>query len=564
MAYIHDKKNKSGTTSVVVRYKDGGKSVDHSVLGAAVEGTPEYEELLLRAREVRKELTGEYYSLFDEIPDDPCESVEEESTAGPYSAEDIAGVLSSIGNRDVHIVGPELVFGYIYDKIGYGALGETMFRHLVLCRLFNPGSKRRTVDYLNRYLGIKYDVSEVYGYLDDICPPGSEGIGMMDKESGEYVFKKADTAEGGLKSKVEDITFRWTRKVLKWRVTAVFYDCTTLYFETEEDDSDKDGWRKLAGWNKDGKHSNPQIVLGLLVAADGNAIGYEVFEGNVFEGHTLIGVLERFCDRFKIGKPVVVADAGLLSKKNTKLLEDNGYDYILGARLKNMDEKVKGRILALDMKDGDVETLKLEGGRRLVVSKTASRERRDWKNAKKGVARLEKKYKAGTLTKESINNRGYNKYLKMDGKVYVTIDYDKIREDEAWFGIKGYETNTRMHRKNILATYHDLWRIERCFRMNKTDLKVRPIRHRLFNRIMAHICICFVSYTIEKEMDNMLARASSPLSYERVMELVRTMYSIDYRLPGSDTILHQMLGMDAEQEEALRVVQFDKDLQKKG
>jgi transposase len=120
---------------------------------------------------------------------------------------------------------------------------------------------------------------------------------------------------------------------------------TTLYFEA----SDEDDLRKT-GFSKDGKHQCPQIFLGLLVASGGNPIGYEIFEGNIFEGNTFIPVLEKLAKKFSLGKPIVVADSGLLSEKNRKSLEENGYKYILGARIKNEKEIVKQQILALNLK----------------------------------------------------------------------------------------------------------------------------------------------------------------------------------------------------------------------
>ena len=119
----------------------------------------------------------------------------------------------------------------------------------------------------------------------------------------------------------------------------MFYDMTTLYFES----SDEDDLRRT-GFSKDGKHQCPQIYLGLLVATVGNPIGYEIFEGNIFEGHTFIPVLQKMAERFSLGKPVVIADAGLLSGDNIMALEVSGYKYILGARPKNVEDKIKNTV----------------------------------------------------------------------------------------------------------------------------------------------------------------------------------------------------------------------------
>ena len=108
--------------------------------------------------------------------------------------------------------------------------------------------------------------------------------------------------------------------------------------------------------------------------------------------------------------------------------------------------------------------------------------------------------RTGKLTKRSINYRGYNKFLTLKGDIEVIIDEEKIEADKKWDGLKGYLTNTRLSPKIVVDNYNNLWQIEKAFRISKTDLKVRPIYHRLKNRIEAHICIAFAAYIIYKEL----------------------------------------------------------------
>ena len=150
------------------------------------------------------------------------------------------------------------------------------------------------------------------------------------------MYRFLDKLNKGLKKQVEQIAYAHTLKVLKGNISVVFYDMTTLYFEA----SDEDDLRKT-GFSKDGKHQNPQIFIGLLVGTGGYAIGYDIYEGNTYEGHTLIPFLEKASKKFNLKKPIVIADAGLLSKENIKALEEKGYEYILGARLKNENDKIK-------------------------------------------------------------------------------------------------------------------------------------------------------------------------------------------------------------------------------
>ncbi|MCW0485080.1 transposase, partial [Prolixibacteraceae bacterium A06] len=104
---------------------------------------------------------------------------------------------------------------------------------------------------------------------------------------------------------------------------------------------------------------------------------------------------------------------------------------------------------------------------------------KDEHNRIRGLQRLEKRVKTGKLTKSNINNKGYNKYLRMQGDVTIEIDYEKFNQDKVWDGLKGYATNTKLRDKQVIENYKNLWHIEKAFRMSKTDLRIRPIYHRL-------------------------------------------------------------------------------------
>ena len=191
---------------------------------------------------------------------------------------------------------------------------------------------------------------------------------------------------------LENVSLKHTKRVLGGEVTVVFYDTTTMYFESREDDI------RVPGYSKDGKRSNPQIVLGLLVGTGGNPIGYEIHKGNQYEGATLIPTIQKIEKRFSLSKPTVIADAGLLNKVNMQSLEADGYKYILGGRIKSMSGEDKKRILALNLKNGDAASLMI-GDRRLIISMSKKRAKKDMKEREKGIKRLEKKFQSGTITK---------------------------------------------------------------------------------------------------------------------------------------------------------------------
>lgn len=539
--FIRKKLNKSGTVSVFVlsTTKSRKQRLVKSFGSAHPNDTAAMEKLMQQASSFIQQMEGP-------------------SLPHIYEEEDVIdGFVSSLNNAQVQVAGPELVFGTLYDRIGYGAIRNRMFRNIVICRLFNPGSKLKTVDYMERYLHVTYSVDQIYRFLDNLCYRKEEeekgNDGRKSETAGEgsepTSTSSAKSKQDDFKTRVEDIAYSYTKKMVGDGISVCFYDMTTLYFEAAEEDD-----LRKCGFSKDGKHSCPQIFLGLLVASGGNPIGYEIYEGNISEGHTMIPLIRKLASRFGFDKPIVVADAGLLSKANIEELTKDGYQYIIGARPKSESDKVKEQILSLDMKYGDVVEIEKDGGVRIVLSCTERRAKKDAHNRQRGLARLQKKMASGRLTKQNINNRGYNKYLKMEGEVTISINMEKYEADAAWDGIKGYVTNTTLEKDEVIANYSNLWFIERAFRMNKFDLAVRPIFHRLRNRIEGHICICFTAYTIMLELERMLKAAKSEITIYRAQELVKNMYAITYTLPKSKQTKRVYLGMDEEQSELCRLV----------
>lgn len=502
--FIRRKHNKSGTFSVQIISKHSGRYKVIKTFGSSDQEN-EILNLEFQAKQYILDISNQskiFHSDKDKLVED---------------------IFSELLNSNIRTIGPELVFGKIYDSIGYSAVKEEMFRHLVISRLAFPLSKLKTIDYLYRYTGVSLDIDQVYRFLDKL--------------------------NNKLKTQIEQISFNHTLKLLKGNIHIVFYDMTTLYFES----SDEDDLRRT-GFSKDGKHSNPQIFLGLLVTLGGYAIGYDIFEGNIYEGNTIIPFIEKISAKFNLLKPIIVADSGLLSKKNIQAFEQMGYKYIIGGRIKNENSLIKQMILKSIPTDGQSNSISKSDGTKLVFSYSISRAIKDGYNRKRGLQRLEKQIKSGKLNKTNINNKGYNKYLKMSGDVKIEIDYDKYSNDGAWDGIKGYITNSDLSNEEIIHNYNNLWQIEKAFRMSKTDLRIRPIYHRLRNRIEAHICISFVSYSIYKELERVLYNSKSKISLKRAAELTHNMYQITYTLPDAKYTKTKLLKMDKEQTELYEII----------
>ena len=187
------------------------------------------------------------------------------------------------------------------------------------------------------------------------------------------------------------------------------------------------------------------------------------------------------------------------------------------------------------------------GERRLLVGYTDDRARKDAYNRNKGVRRLEKLYKHGHLTKESINKRGYNKFLDMSGDTAVEINRERIAEDAAWDGLKGYLTNTDIPTEDVFTAYHNLWNVERAFRIAKSKIEIRPMFHFTRRRIEAHICICFVALKVYKELERRLKAANIGMSVDKVLNMAKTVTTIIFRLPESGKTFAKTMPMKRHQ-----------------
>jgi len=497
--FVRKKRNKSGTISVQIIDKSAGYKVIETI--GSSKNADEIANLVKKAEHQIRTNKGRQRELFRNL-----------------TAVDLEEYITGIVNTQVQTIGPELILGSLFDKIGFNVIKDDLFRHLVITRLVYPVSKLKTVDYLYRYQGTVVDVATIYRFLDKL--------------------------HSTYKATVEKIAFEYTKGVLK-DITVVFYDMTTLYFESE----DEDDLRKI-GFSKDGKFRNPQIMLGLLVGQNGYPIGYDIFEGNVFEGKTLLPTLAKIKEKFGFGNPVVIADAAMLSKQNMNELRGNGYQFIIGGRIKNESAATKREIIekAETIKNQEIMPFKRQDGSRLIVSYSSSRHKKDQYNRERGLKKLRQGIKSGKLKKKHINNRGYNKFLKLTGTVEVEVDEAKVEADSFWDGLKGYVTNTELPGNQVIDNYRHLWQIEKAFRISKTDLRIRPIHHYRQRRIEAHICIAFVAYTIYKELERLLGENKTEMSPKRALELTQNMYAIECQMPDEVEKKRLMLKMDPEQQ----------------
>ena len=423
----------------------------------------------------------------------------------------IKDLLSDITTQNFIPIGDELVFGKIFDSIGFKDLFQNLdiknirkkedkdflFKSLVISRLLYPGSKLELIHYLDYFKSIEISEDKIYRFLDTLY-------------------------KDDIKNKIEKCVFNHTQKIMDNQIVVTFYDVTTLYFESESEDD-----LRRIGFSKEGKLARPQIQLGLFTTLEGYPLSFEVYEGNKYEGHTLIDILKKFQTKFNIkNKPIVVADRGMLTNANIAYLENNNYKYILAYKIKNIDNKLKeqianlpfvsdGAIHTIDIKNKEInyketinnEDIKKKINQKLILTYSSKRAKKDKRTREKALEKIEAKLNKKNIAKSDLKLSYYAKYLDINDKCSIkyTLNNNKVLQDEKLDGIKGFATNDfTISAQDVIAHYQNQYEVERAFRISKTDLKIRPIYHRLETRIKAHVLISFVSYTIYKEFERKL------------------------------------------------------------
>ena len=332
--FIRKKKNRSGTTSVVVIDKSKGQFRELTTIGISSDEVT-LSKLCNEGKKWIASRTGVQDMFLLE------EQQREEKQVTDYLLGNIENILLN---------GTQLILNQVFKLTGFDAIEDEILKHLTIARLCQPSSKAGTVDYLKSYFDEDVELHKIYRYLDHLHNTQQE--------------------------KIQQISVAHTRRVLGGKIGLVFYDVTTLYFETDYSDDLRE-----RGFSKDGKHAQPQVVLGLLVSRDGYPLSYSLFNGSQYEGRTMLPIVEDFVQRFNLEDFVVVADSGLMNKTNISLLESGGYKYIIGARIKSETEEIKQWILSLDKIDGCFHELGKLPKSRLIVGYNENRAKKDRYNS---------------------------------------------------------------------------------------------------------------------------------------------------------------------------------------
>ena len=268
------------------------------------------------------------------------------------------------------------------------------------------------------------------------------------------------------------------------------------------------GLRKY-GYSKDHRADQPQVVVGLTVDGNGFPLDFQIYEGNTYEGNTLLKGVDQVSKKLELAgqQLTVVADAGMLNSANLNELEAHGYHYIVGARLKSMNETLTKVVIGWNyVRDGSLDTYLSPSkiSRRLIVTYSDKRARRHRQNRDRTIRRLRIRLARGEVVKKS-------KYINLDlnnPQLTGNIDEAKIKADAHFDGLRGYVTNTKLSIDEVITNYGNLWQVEKSFRISKTDLKARPAFHYKRQRIISHLTICVVALAVLREFNQKLLTIS--------------------------------------------------------
>lgn len=384
---------------------------------------------------------------------------------------------------------------------------------LVLDRFMNPRSKLKTYEKANEYFGIS-----------------NEEIAL------HHIYRSLDVL-AELKPNLEKHLFDINTNLFNMKVDVVFYDATTIYFESKKADSLKD-----FGYNKDCKFNDVQVVLGLLMDQEGRPVGFEIFPGNTFDGHTVVQSLNSLKEKFSINKLIFVGDRGICNRENLKSIVKAGYEYIVGMPVKRESKSIKEKALDLDSYEsifltglGETELLKYKTidricelqnkeeeltavTEKIVCTWTQSRAKKDAHDREV----LIEKAKEVLEGKSKLRKSGKAKYLSVKEEVQY-LDEAKILEDKKWDGIYTIRTNTTLSKEEICSQYHQLWKIEECFRVMKSHLKIRPVYHWKPSRITGHLVLCFLTFALERHLEIELQKNNLKLSPARIRDEIYQM-----------------------------------------
>ncbi len=439
-----------------------------------------------------------------------------EEEARKYIEKQYYGSLLNISTSpNLHTVGVKYTLMYQilnqkYELI-FGEINNKLLKNLAIIRIVEPASKMQSLKLLERYFSKKHSLENLYRKLPDFLD---------------------------LKNDVEKYAIKIAKEKLEFNFNFVLYDVTTLYFETFKSDD----LRKI-GFSKDNKFNQPQILIGLIVTKEGFPVSYQVFEGNKSEGKTLLPSIVDFKKKNNVKKITVIADAAMISLENIKNLKKLKINYIVGARLGNIESKTLEEVDKLKRIDNSKLRVKSKHGI-LLCHFSHKRYIKDKSDLKKQILKAEQNIK------NPSKMTGRYKFVMKEGKDKFVLNTELIKKRKKLLGIKGYITDLENWKDDdILDRYRQLWQVEKSFRMAKSDLATRPIYHRNKYSIPAHILICFVALCVAKLME-----LDSDISIKKIVEILKSVVNTEIEVVQTGEIIHAPGKVTKEVEELIKTL----------
>lgn len=434
--FIRKVRTGSGATAVQIIYKRGRDVVAINHIGSA-HNQVELDILVARAKEVKD--AAQLNLFVDKEPE-------------VYLERSYSGFLWEALDR-------------AYRHLGFNCIKDEVFRQLVLARIIEPTSKLDSIRVLK---GLGLDA------------PSNTSIHRCLKRINDNDYRS-------------NISKKCFERADPCTLTLVLYDVTTLYFEIQKED----GYRK-PGLSKERK-LEPQITVGLLVDSSGFPLEVTSFEGNKAEVKTLVPVIQAFKLHHNLTDITVTADAAMLSSENLSELEELGYTYIVGSRISKCPYEIEEHIKIPGAKLKDEQIFESKINVTIASKRTDRRAIYQYrkKRAKIDLLNIDKLlYKAQRMVEGNLDIKR-NRFLKIIGgqKEINTALVDSARKRA---GIKGYVTNLDIPARQVIDSYHQLFQVEKSFRIAKSDLKARPIFHHKRESIDAHLTIVFTALAVAR------------------------------------------------------------------
>ncbi len=428
--------------------------------------------------------------------------------------------------------GPVIIFRRLWEKLGLdkylkkylkprkiGFDVEELIYIMVLNRLMEPKSELAVHEWSKSLYGIEppKDLNQWYRALD-------------------FLIEHKEAVEKDL--------FESQKDLFNQEIDIVLMDTTSLvYFG----DGDKAEDILNYGYSKEKRFDLKQVIVGILMTKEGLPIGHEVYPGNTNDINAFKEMIRIVKTRFNIRRVIIICDRGMISEDNIRRLESDGYEYVVGMRMRQLKEEDAKKILSV--KDMASVSKELKGkeacfkDRRLIVCFNQEEALKDRKKREEIIARLIIKLKTQGL-KSLLIHKEYSKYLKIKADK-PQLDEERVRLEELFDGKFVLETNTKLSYKEVILAYKDLWKVEVGFRTLKNELEMGPVYHYTERRIRSHIFISFLALVVKAVFHKALIDVDKSLSLSKVLEGVRKIKATQITIKDEPIVLRTDLEKDA-------------------